>query len=38
MHYEARFNTHRLSARWMPTIAPADMLLSDNVVEKHKIK
>lgn len=32
------FNTHRLGARWMPTIAPADMLLSDNVVEKHKIK
>lgn len=32
------FNTHRLLARWMPTIAPADMLLSDNVVEKHKIK
>ena len=32
------FNTHRLGARWMPTIAPADMLLSDNIVEKHKIK
>ncbi len=32
------FNTHRLLARWMPTIAPADMLLSDNVVEKHFIK
>lgn len=32
------FNIHRLLARWMPTIAPADILLSDHVVEKHKIK
>ncbi|ODT56151.1 MAG: hypothetical protein BGP01_08315 [Paludibacter sp. 47-17] len=32
------FNTHRLSVRWMPTIAPADILLSDNIVEKYKIK
>lgn len=32
------YNIHRLSARWMPTIAPADILLSDHVVEKRKIK
>ncbi len=32
------FNIHRLLARWMPTIAPVDILLSDHVVEKHKIK
>ena len=27
-----------LASGWMPTIAPADMLLSDNVVEKCKIE
>jgi len=32
------FNIHRLLARWMPTIAPADIYLSDHVVEKHKIE
>lgn len=32
------FNIHRSLARWMPTIAPADILLSSHVVEKHKIK
>lgn len=32
------FNIHRIRARWMPTIAPADILLSSHVVVKHKIK
>ncbi len=32
------FNVHRVYARWMPTIAPADVYLSSHVVKKHRIK
>ncbi len=32
------YNIHRLLARWMPTIAPADVYLSDHLVEKRFIK
>lgn len=31
------FNIHRLSARWMPTIAPADVLLSTHTKRRTKI-
>ena len=32
------FNIHRVWARWMPTIAPADVYLSSHVKRKHRIK
>lgn len=34
----AGFNIHRVWARWMPTIAPADVYLSSHVKRKHRIK
>ena len=31
------YDIHRVLARWMPTISPADLYLSDHIVEKRFI-